>query len=83
MSEKSGDFPVQSIGGGKIILLGTLNVTPSTQVSKYKTDFETLRTHDILGNLKDTLSSYQSKVRDKSLKITMTMEGMGGMGGMG
>ena len=83
MSEKSGDFPVQSIGGGKVIPLGRLTVTTSTEISKYKTDFETLKTHDILGNLKNTLSSYQSKVPDKSLKITMTMEGMGGMGWMG
>lgn len=76
MSEKSGTFPIQSIGGGKVLSLGTLTVTPSTETSKYKTDFETLKTRDILGNLKDTLSSYQTKTPDKSLKITMTMEGM-------
>lgn len=75
-SEKSGTFPIQSIGGGKILSLGTLTVTPSIETSKYKTDFETLKTHDILGNLKDTLSLYQTKTPDKSLKITMTMEGM-------
>lgn len=76
MSEKSGEYPIQSIGGGKIISLGTLTVTPSTETSKYKTDFEALKTHDILGNLKDTVSSYQTKSPDKNLKITMTMEGM-------
>ena len=81
-SEKSGTFPIQSIGGGKILSLGTLTVTPSIETSKYKTDFETLKTHDILGNLKDTLSLYQTKTPDKSLKITMTMEGMEWMGNM-
>lgn len=79
MSEKLGDFSVQSIGGGKVILLGTLTVTPNTTPSAYKKDFETLKTHDILGTLKSTLLSYQSKTPDKILKITMTMEGMNGM----
>lgn len=83
MSEKSGNFPVQSIGGGKTISLGTLTVMPNTTPSIYKKDFETLKTHDILWNLKNTLSSYQSKTPDKSLKITMTMEGMDGMEWMG
>lgn len=79
MSEKSGEFPIQSIGGGKIIPLGILTVTPTTTTSIYKKDFETLKTHDILGTLRDTLISYQSKTPDKSLILTMTIEGMGGM----
>ena len=74
MSEKSGNFPMESIGGGKVIPLGTLSVTPSTEVSKYKTEFETLKTHDILGNLRETLATYQSKAPDKSLTMTMKME---------
>lgn len=48
MSEKSGDFQIQSIGGNKIITLGTLTVEASTTPSIYKKDFETLKTHDIL-----------------------------------
>lgn len=48
MSEKSGDFQIQSIGGGKIITLGTLKVEPNTTPSIYKKDFETLKKHDIL-----------------------------------
>ena len=48
MSEKSGNFPVQSIGGGKIVPLGILTVEPNTTPSIYKKDFETLKTHDIL-----------------------------------
>ena len=83
MSEKTGEFPIESIGGGKVIPLGTLTVKPNGTPSIYKKDFETLKTHDILGTLKNTLSSYQSKTPDKSLKITMTMEGMNGMDGMG
>lgn len=83
MSDTTGNFPIESIGGGKVIPLGTLAVTPNTTPSIYKKDFETLKTHDILGTLKNTLSSYQSKTPDKSLKITMTMEGMSGMDGMG
>jgi hypothetical protein len=72
-------FQMQSIGGGKIIPLGTLTVEPNITPSIYKKDFETLKTHDILWTLKNTLSSYQSKTPDKNLKITMTMEGMDGM----
>lgn len=83
MSEKSGEFPIQSIGGGKVISFGALTVSPNITPSVYKKDFETLKTHDILGTLKNTLASYQSQVPDKSLKLTMTMEGMGGMGGIG
>lgn len=82
MPEKDGDFPIQSIGGGRIVPLGRLIVAPSTTPSIYEKDFEALRTHNILGTLKDTLSLYQSKAPDKSLKLTMTMEGMGGMGNM-
>lgn len=48
MSEESGEFPVQSIGGKKVISLGTLTVAPNTIPSIYKKDFETLKTHDIL-----------------------------------
>lgn len=48
LSEKSGDFPIQSIGGGKVVSLGALTVTPNTTPSVYKKDFETLKTHDIL-----------------------------------
>ena len=48
MSEKSGDFQIQSIGGGKIITLGTLKVEPHITPSIYKKDFETLKKHDIL-----------------------------------
>lgn len=51
MSEKSGSYPIQSIGGGKIIPLGTLMVTPNTTPSVYRQDFETLKIHDILGPL--------------------------------
>ena len=79
MSEKSGNYPIQSIGGGKITPLGTLTVTPDITPSVYRQDFETLKTHDILGTLKDTLESHQSKTPDKNLKLTMTMEGMNGM----
>lgn len=82
MSDTTGNFPIQSIGGGKVIPLGTLTVTPNATPSIYKKDFETLKTHDILGTLKNTLLSYQSRTPDKSLKITMTMEGMSGMGNM-
>ncbi len=48
MSEKSGEFQIQSIGGGKVISLGKLTVTPNIVPSVYKKDFETLKTHDIL-----------------------------------
>ena len=82
MSEKSGEFPIQSIGGGKVISLGIITVIPNTIPSIYQKDFETLKTHDILGTLKNELSSYQSKKPDKKLKITMTMDGMGNMDGM-
>lgn len=82
MSERSGEFAIQSIGGGKIVSLGVLTITPNTTPSIYKKDFETLKTHDILWNLKTTLTSYQSKTPDKNLKITMTMEGMEWMGNM-
>jgi FtsP/CotA-like multicopper oxidase with cupredoxin domain len=55
MSEKSGEFQIQSIGGGKVIPLGILTVTQNIEILKYKTDFEILKTHDILGSLKDAL----------------------------
>lgn len=48
MSERSGEFAIQSIGGGKIVSLGVLTITPNTTPSIYKKDFETLKTHDIL-----------------------------------
>jgi FtsP/CotA-like multicopper oxidase with cupredoxin domain len=83
MSEKSGEFPMQSIGGGKVIPLGIITVIANTIPSIYQKDFETLKTYDVLGTLKNTLSSYQSKAPDKSLKITMTMEGMEWMENMG
>jgi hypothetical protein len=72
MSEKSGQFTIQSIGGGKNITLGTLEVEPNTISSTYKKDFETLKTHNILGTLSGTLASYQAKKPDKNLKLTMT-----------
>lgn len=56
MSEKSGEFPIQSIGGGKIISLGRLTVEADTALSIYQKDFETLKSHDVLGILKDTIS---------------------------
>ena len=52
MSEKSGEFPMQSIGGRKEISLGIITVIPNTIPSIYQKDFETLKTHDILGTHK-------------------------------
>lgn len=74
MPTKSGNYPIESIGGGKNISLGTLSVTESSQISPYKKDFETLRTHDILGGLTENLESYFSKAPDKNLTIGMTMK---------
>lgn len=80
MPEKVGDFEIQSIGGGKKLLLGTLKVTESKNLSSHKTDFETLKSHDILGNL--DIEKYQAQAHEKSLNITMTMKGMEHMWGM-
>ena len=82
MPTKSGNYPIESIGGGKIISLGTLSVTEDSQISWYKKDFETLNSHDILGGLAGTLESYSAKAPDKSITIGMTMKWMENMGNM-
>ena len=81
--DKSGTFNLVSQTPQKTYLLGTITVSDKQIVTSYATQFVTLRTNqDIIQSI-DSLRQYFDKPEDKSLTISVNMQGMGmNMGGM-